>query len=580
MKYELIKPINQNYNAIQQILTNRGIKLEDIEHYLNVTEEDNLSPLLLDNIKQAAAMLIKHLDKNGTIMIQIDSDCDGYTSSALLLNYLYARFPSLINKFAYRLHDKKVHGIDIEAIPEGTTLVIAPDASSNEFEIHEQLVQRGIDVLVLDHHQSDTSSKYACIVNNQLCDYPTKSLSGVGIVYKLCQYIDTLFGDSKADDFLDIVAVGLTGDMMDMRDFETHYLTQKGLANLRNPFIKGMAEKNKRQIGSTISPIKVAFYIVPLVNAITRVGTMEEKQLLFDSMLDWKAYNLIPSNKRGHKAGETEMVIEQALRTCTNVKNRQTKSQDVAVEMVKNQIKEEKLLEHKVLIVKITNPSFDRGITGLIANKLMAEYQRPVGLLIAGEVDGKLAWTGSARGYEKSDLRDFRQFVRDSNLAFLAEGHPNAFGLGIYDEDINSFISYSDEALKDMDFTPTYRVDNIYTQQTVNAKDIIDIGGMKALWGQNIDEPLVVVENIAVTKDMLHLMSRDSNPTLKITLSNGISLIKFKSSDEEFDSLFSESGCVVISIIGKCERNVYFSSVTPQIIVEDYEIVSKQDYYF
>lgn len=209
MKYELIKPINQSYNAIQQILTNRGIKLEDIEHYLNVTEEDNFSPLLLDNIKQAAAMLIKHLDENGTIMIQIDSDCDGYTSSALLLNYLYARFPSLINKFVYRLHDKKVHGIDIETIPEGTTLVIAPDASSNEFEIHEQLVQRGIDVLVLDHHQSNTSSKYACIVNNQLCDYPTKSLSGVGIVYKLCQYIDTLFGDSKADDFLDIVAVGL-----------------------------------------------------------------------------------------------------------------------------------------------------------------------------------------------------------------------------------------------------------------------------------------------------------------------------------------------------------------------------------
>ncbi len=65
--------------------------------------------------------------------------------------------------------------------------------------------------------------------------------------------------------------------MMDMRDFETHYLTQKGLNQLRNPFIKGMAEKNKRQIGSIISPIKAAFYIVPLVNSITRVGTMEEK---------------------------------------------------------------------------------------------------------------------------------------------------------------------------------------------------------------------------------------------------------------------------------------------------------------
>lgn len=579
MKYELIKPINPSYTAIQQILTNRGIALEDIDHYLNVSEQDNLSPLLLNNIERAAKMLISHLEDE-VIMIQVDSDCDGYTSSALLLNYIHARFPSIIDKFVYRLHDDKIHGIDMKAIPQGTKLIIVPDASSNEYEQHQKLAEQGIDILILDHHQSDKISEYACIVNNQLCDYPTKSLSGVGIVYKFCQYLDTLFGDNKVDDFLDIVAVGLTGDMMDMRDFETHYLTQKGLSTLNNPFIKGMAEKNKRQIGSEISPIKVAFYIVPLVNAITRVGTMEEKQLLFNSMLNWKAYSLIPSNKRGHKPGEQETVIDQALRTCTNVKNRQTKSQDAAVDMVKAQIKEEGLLEHKILIVKIINPSFDRGITGLIANKIMAEYQRPVGLLVETEHEGKKAWSGSARGYEKSDLTDFRQFVRDSNLAYLAEGHPNAFGLGIYDEDIDDFIAYADEALKDIDFVLTCRVDNIYSPQTVKPKDIIDIGGMKSLWGQNMDEPLVVIENISVTKDMLHLMSRESNPTLKIVLPNGISLIKFKSSDEEFDSLFSESGCVVITVIGRCELNVYYNSVTPQLIIENYEIVTKQDYYF
>lgn len=119
-----------------------------------------------------------------------------------------------------------------------------------------------------------------------------------------------MFGDNKADDFLDIVAVGLVGDMMDMRDFETHYLTQKGLSKLQNPFIKGIAEKNKNQIKGVISPIKVAFAIVPFINAITRVGTMEEKQLLFNSMLNWKAYNLILSNKRGHKPGDQETIIE------------------------------------------------------------------------------------------------------------------------------------------------------------------------------------------------------------------------------------------------------------------------------
>lgn len=65
----------------------------------------------------------------------------------------------------------------------------------------------------------------------------------------------------------------------------------------------------------------MAFYIVPLVNAVVRVGTIGEKKLLFESMLEWKANELIPSTKRGHK-GEQETVLEQSLRTCTNVKNR------------------------------------------------------------------------------------------------------------------------------------------------------------------------------------------------------------------------------------------------------------------
>ena len=86
------------------------------------------------------------------------------------------------------------------------------------------MAKKGIDVLVIDHHLADKVSEYACVVNNQLCDYPTKSLSGVGVVYKLCQYMDSVSGTAYADDFLDIVGVGLVGDMMDIRDFETHYL--------------------------------------------------------------------------------------------------------------------------------------------------------------------------------------------------------------------------------------------------------------------------------------------------------------------------------------------------------------------
>lgn len=394
--------------------------------------------------------------------------------------------------------------------------------------------------------------------------------------------MDSICGIAYADDYLDIVATGLVGDMMDIRDFETHYLIQQGLqrSSLRNPFIKGMADKNVYQLGKgDLTPIGVAFYIVPLVNAITRVGTQDEKQILFESMLEWKAYDLIPSTKRGCK-GQEETRLEQALRVCTNVKNRQTRTRDAEVECIENIIQENNLLKHKVLAIKLDNMSIDRGITGLIANELMSKYKRPVVLLSKTEHEGLEAWEGSARGYEKSKMKDFRQFVKESNLVFLAEGHANAFGFGIYDKDFESFISWSDEQLKDIEFSPSYKVDFIYSMSDINSKDILDLGDAKYLWGQNIDEPLIAVENVAVTNDMIGLMSRDKNPTLKIQLPNGVTCIKFKSSEEELDNLSSELGCVSINLIGKPEVNRYFGSVTPQIIITDYEIISRQKYYF
>lgn len=296
--------------------------------------------------------------------------------------------------------------------------MVAPDSSSNEYDIHKTLKERGIDVVVLDHHNADKISEYACVVNNQLCDYPNKALSGVGIVYKLCERFDELMSTDYASSLVDLVMLGNVGDMMDLRSYETKYLVNQGIAHLRNPFIKGMAEHNAYSIGKQLTPIGVAFYIVPLVNAITRMGTQDEKELLFRSMLNWEAFNLVPSTKRGCK-GQTETIVEQAVRTCVNVKNRQTRAQDTAVETLEELIAAGGLLEHKILMFTLDDSfSIPAEIRGLIANKFMAKYQRPVLMLSVTTHEGKPAFMGSARGYEKSSLTDFRSFCRSSGLVF------------------------------------------------------------------------------------------------------------------------------------------------------------------
>ena len=141
MNYNLITPVNPNLNlsAIQRILTNRGLKLEDIPHYLHTTNDDIINPAFIDNIRNGAAMLVKHISNNDNVLIQVDSDTDGMTSAALLINYLNCLFPKFAQtNITYRMHEGKQHGLVEEIIPlileKNIKLVIAPDSASNDYD--------------------------------------------------------------------------------------------------------------------------------------------------------------------------------------------------------------------------------------------------------------------------------------------------------------------------------------------------------------------------------------------------------------------------------------------------------------
>lgn len=581
MEYRLRAPEFPIYTPVEQVLVNRGIPYDQINHYLNTTDNDILDPRLIPHLDEGAKMLIKHISQNDKVLIQVDSDCDGYTSAALLMNYLYCLFPSFVNNnISYRVHMGKQHGIIPDTIPEDVKLVIAPDSSSNDYEAHEYLNLSGVDVLVIDHHEADHISEYACVINNQLCDYPTKSLSGVAMVWKFCCYIDMLLKTDHAQKFLDLVALGLVADMMDVRDFETRRLINKGLQQIRNPYFRGAIDKDQFHFTNEITPIGVAFYIAPLINATTRVGTQEEKLMLFESMLDFRGYELVPSTKRGCK-GQAETRVEQACRNCTNIKSRQTKIRDNSLEKIEQIIVNQNLLSNKILIVQLDDLITDRNLTGLIANQLMSEYQRPVLILnrIENE-DGTITWEGSGRGYDKSRLKDFRGFLENNKYVMYAEGHANAFGVGIKDEDISAFIASTNSALDGFDFTPIYNVDFIYKSDELTPDEVIDIAGMKSLWGQGVEEAEIAVEGIKVHKDNIRILSPDKNPTLKIMLPNGINFMKFRSSEEEYDKLYSELGYVTINIVGECERNIWNNKISPQVMIKDYEIVDRANYYF
>ena len=95
MRYKLIKEINEKYTPIQQILTNRGIPFNEIHHYLNTTDKDINDVKLLgeQQLKDAAAALVASVQNREECVVIVDCDCDGYTSAAIMINYLYDLFP-------------------------------------------------------------------------------------------------------------------------------------------------------------------------------------------------------------------------------------------------------------------------------------------------------------------------------------------------------------------------------------------------------------------------------------------------------------------------------------------------------
>ena len=182
MKYKLYKNSN-NENVKIRVLENRGIK--DVNRYLNLSDSEIINYSFLSNMNVAVECFAKHFNNKSPIAILVDSDVDGYCSATMM--YLYIKKLDSNYPISYILHKKaKAHGLSEDVvIPEGTKLLIIPDASTNDYEQCKKIKEQGIDIIILDHHEKEFDNPNAIIVNNQMSDgYENKDFSGAGIVYK------------------------------------------------------------------------------------------------------------------------------------------------------------------------------------------------------------------------------------------------------------------------------------------------------------------------------------------------------------------------------------------------------------
>lgn len=567
MEYKLIGT-NDYDNPLQTFLSNRGVK--GINEYINVSEDVVIPYQNLTGIDKAVSLYCKHIENNSNITIVVDADVDGYTSAAMVYSYTKNLNPEC--KLTYLIHTGKQHGLTEDiAVPEDTQLLVIPDAGTNDTEQCKALKEKGIDIIILDHHDREIDNPYAIIVNNQCSNnYENKELCGAGIVYKFLQAVDDEFWDDDIDNYLDLVALANISDNMDVRSRETKYLISKGLDFINNAFFEKLIEVQSYSLPE-VDMIGVQFYVTPLINALVRMGSQEEKDIMFRAFIGDES-ETFEYKKRGEKEFTQENIYEHATRLCNNAKRRQKTLVDKQLPKIIEHIKTKEQDKHEVIITNVTD-YVENTMTGVLAIKVAEYFHKPTILL---RDRGNDVYGGSVRVPDTSPIENFKDMLNTMTF-FSAQGHPSACGTTIFKHNIKESIETLDDYIKEMNLTgiADKPVDFEIEYDDLDMSLFANIASLKSYYATGLKECNIVVNNIPINADDVVIKGKDSNTWSVMICDETIELIKFRC--PENDELLNGLGMYRINIIGKFGYSFFKGIKTAQIIVEDYEVVWEDD---
>ena len=561
-----IKLVNDNITSdyTKNLLRSRGV--DNVDEFLLPSEKNLQSWEDLDNIKLGVDLVKNTINDKKPYAILIDPDNDGFTSFAILYQYLKRLNPE--KEIEYFIHSAKQHGLEdtYQVFQDKEySIVFLPDSSSNDGVFAKEI---NAPICVIDHHEIDNEpSNNMIVINNQSsAKYKNKYLSGAGMVWQFCRAMDYYFGHEWAYDYTDLAAVGICGDAMSGLEIENQYIWSYGFSHINNFFLKTLIDKQNFSMKGIVNPTTVAFYISPLLNAVTRVGTTEEKLHMAEAFINGE--KLIPSNKKGHK-GELVALAAEATRECVNAKSRQARILDNIEEKIDIKINKKDLLINKVLFVELDDDDdFPSTLNGLLATRLTNKYSRPAIVARAND-DGYIR--GSARAIKTENMDSFKQYLEESEMFEYVLGHPLAFGCSISSYNLDKFFSYSNDSLKDVELgEKCYSVNFIRDAMDNDIDNLIrDVGEYGYIWSNQNDEPTLYIDNIILSTNEIQIIGTNRD-TVKF-IKNGITYIKFKA-NELIDEL-SGMKDIIMKIVGRCNINEWNGIKNPQIIIDDYEII-------
>ena len=524
-----------------QVLHNRGHDSADKLQEFLLGPMPPHDPYLLDEMDLAVARIAEARQRRERVCIYGDYDVDGVSATAMLLETAEAlgldAFPYIPERLTegYGLNSGAVDTI----AKERATLVITADCGATAHEEIDRAASAGIDVVVTDHHPTEARPpKAAALLNPNApgSGYPFGGLSGVGVAYKLVQALADEFPEQLPDPerFLDLVALGTVADVAPIRDENRAYVME-GLEWLRaspRPGLRALAEAARR-VPESIRSDDIAFALAPRLNAAGRIAS---PQLALELLL------------ARHPVRADEIAAQ--LNELNAERRRLTQDVvDAAREMVDGSP-----------VILATDPGFALGVVGLAASRLCEEFDAPA--FIGAEIDGLVH--GSARAPDGVNLRDL--LGGQANRLESWGGHASAAGFSVLPHNVESLRQGLAADLARLELPsgtgPRLRADGRVYPRTITWETYQALDALSP-WGQEHEEPRLVVENVRVQDT--RLVGEDHMALRFEELARHVDAIWFRHGDQQ--AALGRGRCVDVAF--RLGLRSYRGETRLQMLVDD-----------
>ena len=548
---------------LSRLIAIRNIKMEEVKLFLNPRIKNLLpNPFILKDMEKAVDRTIKAISKKEKIGIFGDYDVDGATSTAILGNY----FTEINQDIEIYIPDRKTEGYGPsrqgfeKLISNGVKLIFTVDCGTMSFDTIDFSQKKNIDVLVLDHHQSELKLPNAfSIVNpnryddksnlNYLCAAGVCLMFLVALNKKL-RDLEWFVKNNKKEpnliNFLDLVSLGTICDVVPLTGLNRAIVSQ-GLEILKKKSNLGLKTlKNICGIESNITTYHLGYILGPRINAGGRVGKCSHGANLLlskDSKETFKIASELETFNKERKLIETNML---------------------------NNIENTISIDSNEPTIVLSGHNWHGGVIGIIASRLKEKYNKPTVIISVEKGLGR----ASARSVLGFDIGTLIISAVQKNILKKGGGHKMAAGFTIEENKIEEFKNFINNRFskvkKDLEKNNILFFDSKISPSALNEDFFSEINSLSP-FGSGNPEPRFVIENLKLLKSSIvgekHIKALLSAPDGSV-----IKSVTFNAVKTNLETYLLSKNQKKINIVGKLSLNEWKGQKNVEFIIDDISV--------